>query len=276
MKDSDGFKIKVLDVSGEVRRRSMNVASALLVALISVFSIMWCRTCHAMEESHEDIIARKVSSAPIKSKFTPVFVYRSLGGDSGVFAGSGSMYIGSQGEQIVTTEHFFLKELRDQIFVGRKLRPLEAVASHGVEKILHRGRELTGVPGQVPDIIVLKTGGAHPIRCFSDLTLKSTNEHLVFSRIVSPYALTSLISGKRVRVIGSATYDEGRGVTYKVIEYESISGESGSGYVDANDDLYVLKASLREASSPAAEQAVRKLLGSKKAMSLVYGPLHLR
>ena len=82
--------------------------------------------------------------------------------------------------------------------------------------------------------------------------------------------LTSLVSAEKVRILGAVTIDN---VQYFIVDYANVSGESGTGLVDDNDNLFVLKSSL---SDKADKGEISKFLGSSTTLSLVYGPLKFR
>jgi hypothetical protein len=272
MNDIKKFKTKKPAV-GRVRFWSAYLTSALLLGIVSLTAILLWLTLFHKKMTSEDIIVSKLSPVPVPSKFTPVLLYSSVGKESAVLAGSGSLYAGREGEHVVTNEHFFREGLADQRFTWRKLRPPETVATRGIEKVLTTGSELSSVPGVVPDVVILKSGQSKRIRSFSKLPPEETKQQFSIAEFDPPLTITSLLSGEKVRVLGTATYGAGKGVSYAVLEYGSTSGESGSGFVDENDDLYVLKGPLIR-PSPESDEIIGKFFGSAKSLTLLYGPLH--
>ncbi|MEO8638094.1 MAG: hypothetical protein ABI430_04310 [Candidatus Taylorbacteria bacterium] len=266
------------------RHLGLRVRIAIFVASFGlVLLVAWVKTTFTTSpqnatgvEDDEEYIIRKVSKDPLKSRFTPVLIYRVLGGETGTFAGSGSLFAGSHGIQVITAEHLFGKKLGDQIFAVRKLRPYETDATHGIESILNTGSQIADVGGQSPDIIVLKAGQAKTIRCFSEETLDLRTSPMELHRIDQTIILTSLVSDEKVRVLGTAmSLRDGKGVQYSVLEYASNSGESGTGFVDEDDNLFVLKGSAT-GDGNLVEKSIQKFFGTTRKMSIAYGSIKIR
>ena len=221
----------------------------------------------------EHIIINKLAKTEIKSKFTPVEIYH-LSKNEAFFAGSGSLFVGSEGEQIITCEHLFRKELGNPEFAFRKIRPLEQKITHGIHAILHKGVELSVRPSDSPDVVIVKTGDTKPIECYSDHTLfvKQDQAHIVKAdKLVK---IKSLVSGESVRIVGILKSVHDSGTEYVILDYISIPGESGTGFVDENDHLYVLKGILGWTGEEKAQ--VEKLLGITHEVSIAYGPFKFR
>ncbi len=252
----------------EPRKVSIRVIFTLIAVLITLALVLFAYS----KKDAESIILGKLTRQPIKSRFTPVLIYYSLEGEKGALLGSGSLFVGTEGEQIITSEHLFRKELGDKICAFRTLRPLEMQVTRGITKVLHRGVELK--PGERPDVVILKTGEVRLIPFYSDRTLDVPKENVRITKLNEIKKVTSLISGKQARVIAIAqsTYDAG--AQYVLLEYSSISGESGTGFIDENDGLYVLKGI--PGFSPEDEAFVKKTLHTSKKLSVAYGPLTFR
>lgn len=227
-------------------------------------------------DSHE-IILKKLSPEPVKSKFTPVLLYRTTNPEEewAQFAGSGTLYQGREGEQILTSEHLFSKEYGITYFGWRKLRPFDTEVTRGVESILHTGSKIASDPTLHPDVILLKAGQeAKEIECFSSLTHLEPEQKMMIHNLRNkkPLILTSLVSGEKVRIIGLINLNKRDKTTYNLIDYESIEGESGTGFVDEKDRIYVLKGNPHDLPLESRE-ILKKHLGDFKGISLVYGPL---
>ncbi len=263
------------------RRRPANplgVLAKVMLFLLAIFalSILWQPGKNAnKQDDNEKIILGKLSSKQLKSKFTPVLIYRSLDGKNAAFAGSGSLFVGSQGEQIITSEHLFSKSFGTQIFAYRKIRPFEEIVTHAVEKVLYSGQGIDGSNQQAADAIILKTGNAKPIVCFSSHEHVENRHTAGITPFKKTIEVTSLLTGEKVRVIGRANDSGDTGVNYALLDYPSIEGESGEGFVDENDNLYVLKGVPMDIS-PEQRAMLQNALGNPRAISIAYGPLQLR
>lgn len=224
--------------------------------------------------SHHDLILEKAKGPPVKSQFEPVLLYRSSDNVKFIFTGCGSLYIGSNGQQVVTAEHLFLKDYGTQQFIWRKTKSLDETGI--IESVMHRSSEVANAINGAGDIVILKTGDLKPIVCFSNEPAGGVTDHMeVEIQALSVRMMaTSLTSGQQVRILGRSMRVDGQGSAYMLLEYDSVTGESGSGFVDAEDNLYVLKGQPMNMSGE-HKAAIQATLGNPSAISLAYGPLKL-
>ena len=214
----------------------------------------------------------KLSKVPVKSRFSPVILYRTTDGQNGTLAGSGSVFDSVNGEQIITCEHLLLKQYGNAMFAWKKLRPVDTIVTRSISSILNRGNEILPEAQEVPDVVILKTGPVAFITCYSDQPESAFRAEQEVAPLLRTKMLTSLVSGEKVKMIGIAKNYGEKTVPYFIIDYSSIGGESGTGFVDDEDNLYVLKGTLKVIHDQSAD--VMKVLGNPKAVSFVYGPLH--
>ncbi|HLP44295.1 MAG TPA: hypothetical protein VK145_03400, partial [Candidatus Nanoarchaeia archaeon] len=76
--------------------------------------------------------------------------------------------------------------------------------------------------------------------------------------------------GLKARVVGFASSRRDNGATYMVIENDALGGESGSGFVDEHDNLYILSGGIELTTKLSKEK-----LATDKPLRLVYGPLKI-
>jgi hypothetical protein len=222
----------------------------------------------------ERVIMRKVSRDQNDSAFTPILIYRIDENGRKEFAGSGSDFESPEGELIIASEHQFGKGLGNSTFVFRRLRPFETEITNGVNRILYRSAELGADWSSLPDVIVLKAGTARPIPCFSERLLSGIHEHTRLNAYKETRTVKSLVSGETVRVVGTFKTPLDGNAEYAVIEYHAVAGESGTGFVDGDDHLYVLKANLDVESHQ--RDIIRQVYHATKQLSFAYGPMRLR
>ena len=223
----------------------------------------------------EYYILDKLVQTPVPSKFTPVLIYRTQGGTSGSFAGSGSLITVNGVEQVITAEHLISHKLEDAFYAYRIIRPLEKDVTHAVEMVKNRGAEMA--PGLSPDVLIFQGGpSANMIDCNSERMLVFGGAKGDVAPYLEPWPLRCLVTDKQVRAIGTIKVPEENdgGVKYILLDHRGIPGESGSGFVDGNDNLYVLKGSFDV--PPNEKAAIRKMFGPIENFTLVYGPLNIR
>ena len=204
--------------------------------------------------SVENYILNNIPDTPVDSKFIPVAIYRM---SDKTLAGVGSLFKNGDEIQIVTAEHLFGYQYGNDSYVYRSLLNRNDTELYCVEKVKHTGKELSG---ETADIITLKTGSLTNLKGFS--IHGNINFRMNVSYEETDGSLVSLASGKKVQIIGSAksTGVGDNNVQYVVIDYASKRGESGTGFIDENDNLYVLKGWI-------------SILNNTKQASVVYGPL---
>ncbi len=228
-----------------------------------------------VEQTVEDYLVSKTSKTPISSRFTPVLMYRYLGGESALHCGVGTLFVGPSGECVITAEHLMRKELGDQIFAYRKLQPLETVITHSIEGVQRKGVEFALNPDENPDVVMLKPGLGKKIACYDMRARSLVRGRSKIRKVLNTVTVRSLVSGERVQVLGQVmgSGDDGSAI-YTIIKYAAVPGESGTGFVDDADGLYVLKGSF-EASDDRRDE-FEKTFGAAKGMTLVYGPLRIK
>lgn len=230
----------------------------------------------------EKYILGKLTTNQISKTFTPVLIYRLLpaigGGD---MVGSGTLFEGRNGRQVATAAHVFHQRYGESLFAIRKLRQLERgpAITDGIAML---NPETTNIPEfreAGTDIVVcmVTSGAIRPIRGFYDETRGKAEDQISFAFINRSQQLfiTSIVSGERVRVIG-AQAQTGNKPSLCLIVAASISGESGTGFVDVDNQLYVLKGRVEDTTSITAEIRARFGIPEHAPLSVAVGPLVLK
>ena len=239
------------------------------IGVVMVQSFQVARPTTEVPIVAEDYIVAKTTKQQVSAQWTPVMLY-ALSEDQtkGRHLGCGTFCVGSEGEIVITSEHLFPISKGTQCVAFRKLRPFESDITHSIHKVLLKGNDLA--PGTNPDVVVLGVGDIQPIQFYSH-QLEEWSESQALSVLDDPIMLTSLISGEKVRLVGLAESTIDRGVSYGVIEYGSIRGESGTGFVDAEGNLFVLKGGAKPDVDPTNGK-----INVKGGISFVYGPISVR
>lgn len=152
------------------------------------------------------------------------------------FIGVGTLYLNStQREIIVTAGHLFQQDGQEYLWSFRRLYPLanwrEPIASAAF------------VPGaEKLDIAFCVSGPLTPIRGFcpfriGDLEMSNFTCHV----LPKSFELRSLVSGKATTCGGKVVQGP---VSYAVVPWNSLPGESGTGFVNKDGNLFVLKGSV--------------------------------
>ncbi len=194
----------------------------------------------APTNSPEEMLLTTASPTRVHPDFRPVLIYRYRGPDKRpAFTAVGTEFIGKTGPIIATVEHLLLKKFSDELLIVRYLSPDEHKVEFGFESIAYRNFEAKLTRNL--DIVLLRPGVAKKIECFSE-QLPTTPTKINFYFFPNPKAgglvikkLKSLVNGKEYPAIG-ATKDP----SLIMIQYQSMGGESGTGFVDEHGRLFVL------------------------------------
>lgn len=229
-----------------------------------------CGTCESCiyQKKLVGYILSKVPKKPVNSRFTPVIIHRYDGKDYKM-VGSGSVFNNHQGNTlIVTAEHVLSSKEENSFYAYQTIMNGSDEKYYAIESFEYDGNQITSEPA---DVALLKPGQLEKIENITDGRYDKGNDG-INSHCIPEYkegmgSLISLVSGKSINILGTAlNLDEGKkDVRYIIVDYNSIKGESGSGFVDQNDNIYVLKGSAYRFKTPSGE----------KDVTMVYGPLNL-
>jgi hypothetical protein len=228
-----------------------------------------CGTCESCIKNKAliDYILNNIPEKPVNSRFTPIIIHRYDGKDYKM-VGSGSIFNNHQRNTlIVTAEHVLSSKEQNSFYTYQTITKDSDEKYYAVESFEYDGYQITGEPA---DVALLKPGQLEKVENIIDGRYDKGNSGI--SHCTPEYKegmgnLISLASGRSVKILGTAlNLDEGKkDVMYLIVDYDSIKGESGSGFVDQNDNIYILKGSTYRFKTPSGE----------KDVTMVYGPLNL-
>lgn len=200
--------------------------------------------------------------------YTPVMIYRRSSSGLSIPVGVGSLFLNSYGnKQIITADHLFGSLTGDHVFGYRILIPLETSVDYSISSVL-RGANFAfeKTVGASPDVAILRVGDSRPISCSGDQTQPLVINHVEVSAFNEVVLLRSLVSGKEVRALGEVMINRS---WYMIIEYDSVSGESGTGFVNDAGELFVLKGAMEV--SPQHARSLEELFGKTGKLVLACG-----
>ena len=233
-----------------------NKKGVLIMTKMSIRTIVASLVCIAFVitaggQSLESFVFDNISATKVNSKFTPVVIYR-LNGQNLKINAMGSSFVANGKTRIITAEHTVYS---GGYYAFQRINDPNAEVQY-ISDVVSLNTDLTG---EKTDVLVLEEGSSK-IKISPFVSEKS---NIVFTPMESNTLLTSLFSGKQVKVTGIALQKSGPyvGTKYYVIDYEARAGESGQGFVDENDNIYVLSGG--NSIDP----------NRKRNMTLVYGPL---
>jgi hypothetical protein len=199
----------------------------------------------AREPNPEKYIISRVSAEKVSPRFTPVLIYVFMSGEKqGYVAGSGSLFEDMNGLQIITAAHIFHGRWGNAFYAIRRLRPLESdQLSYGVESLNEGAMNITDFRTKFNDVVICKVSlNLKPIPGFYSQERETEEKRISFTmhELSGCPTLRSLVTGEKVMVVGNSQVLRS-GLAYYLIMYSSISGESGTGFLDDSGKLYVLK-----------------------------------
>lgn len=223
-------------------------------------------------------ILNLLNTNQISGYFSPVAIYLYKSGHP-KFAGLGTYFhLNSGGERVLTAAHL-LKE-RDGVstFAVQLLKPLDAKMEtvRGISKILPSPIPVN-LPGhQSADYLLCEVGKPQPLGRVPKATKPPAMvAEIKFFAKEKQTAIKSLLSGEEVWIIGDA------GVFSDEImfaaAYQPFAGQSGEGFVDAQNRLYIMVSStrtpaFRENSKEGDEFEMLTGVSRSMRLSLFVGP----
>ncbi|MEI6296668.1 MAG: hypothetical protein WCO84_03420 [bacterium] len=224
--------------------KDVALASLFAKIMVTVFVIIFVSIFFNRESSVEDIVREKSSrklGQVVSNKFVPVMIYRLDGRGGGKFIGCGSYFLKHGRGQVITSEHLFVNNKTPSAYAFRVARPWENDIRHffsGLNKFSEfvRGKEC------FPDVVVLDCGKIATISYHSDrmdsIVASSTTLSSCKQR------LRSLVSGEVVDVIAAVEMNDDDPSSF-VIDCSSVKGESGTGFVDSENNIYIVKGTIK-------------------------------
>ena len=203
------------------------------------------------EDAAEGKLLKNALQTRIDPRFRPVLIYLYRGkGKRPQFIGAGTWFEGRGGALVATAEHMLLKKFSKELFLFRFLCPDEHKITTGIQAVAYRNTDLKTPPDV--DMVILRVGDPRTLPCFSEKAPEILEDFKGFKldeldvgggkKVKS---LKSLTTGKEYPIVGAT--NEPPAV---LIGYESVSGESGSGFVDEFGSLYILSGGTRGRADP--------------------------
>lgn len=195
---------------------------------------------------NEQHILRESKDERFSPNLTPVLIYEVSRGMQH-FAASGVCTTNAKGEvSVLTAAHTFFKKDAPTSYYLREICPVANGPSWWIKEVIFFkkadiafGKLTPFTMGTAPPIITAEcdpdlspTGKNMQGNMFPLSHFEEAHKKLI------PKTLRSLTNGKEARVCG--TLEDSLGNQYLLGDSGSVPGESGSGYVDTEDNLYLL------------------------------------
>ncbi|MDB5258808.1 MAG: hypothetical protein JWO73_16 [Candidatus Taylorbacteria bacterium] len=231
-----------------------------------------------VENELEQYMISSTTTNEILPGLTPVLIYRyDPRTESASVAGSGGMFEGANGKQVVTAAHVFMNSGGPDHYCVRKLRPLEGHRlEYGIESIVPAEQNIPGYGTAGNDAVLCRLGGLAPsIAPFYTDEREKAENFGTWTMVPLDQAtrIRSVRSGEEVPIIGVGSQSP-NGMTYYLIKQKTRPGESGTVYADAQKNIYVLKGSADQSFRMSADPAMIAKLGypPDAPLSVIVGP----
>ncbi len=237
------------------------------------------RNAAEVENELESYLMQKLTSKDILPGFSPIIIYRySPTTHDATVAGSGTLFVGDNGTQLVTCAHVF--SVKDNgptnQYAIRRLRPFEGHhIDFGIEAICSDEKNFADYKHVGTDIVMCKVGPRpQPIASFYENEREEAEKQLVTQMIPlkEAHKITSLTSGEDIPIIGIGK-KLANGLQYFIAIKSTRPGESGKAFRDDRGDLYIVKGT---ATTLSITPDAAKMLGypTDAKCTVVVGPLN--
>ena len=243
-----------------------------------------------------EYIKAKLSPEPISDVFQPVVIFQyndnevaKRGGVEKVhcyLAGSGTLVRLSDGSyRVVTAEHLFSVHREANLacpkYMVMVLREKNAAISRDIVEAKPFFQDKPGVVDVA--VCAIESGMSTKITPFSpfhsgDVQTRSTIQHRLLEGKPEDLVVRSLVSGQEATLFCTIEIPGACNINYCLIDYHSVPGESGTGFVDRKGRLYVLKGTIVYGAVALNEQLKKlgAITSDRKAYSLVAGAFALK
>lgn len=209
------------------------------------------------QDDYQSILSR-LSAMPVHPYFRPVHLF--LGDDTWMGSGTLSLNPLRQHSVVVTASHIFSVSRLPDFMYYRVLQPYSAERFPLASAIGGVGD--ASQPSFETDIAVCTPGPPARVGCFSNhLGGRWPTGKRFAAYPQREGAAVSVVTGEEVPVLGFLRPE--RGPTYYVLQYQSCPGESGTGFVKSEHELFVLSSGIDVTSK------LRTAFGIPKRFSLV-------
>jgi len=276
--------------------RKVSLFATLLLATLAIITISIIRyyvyslksrignvpvRYHMTNVEAENYVAQKISANNISAQYSPVLIYR-LKDNKLYFTGSGTYMVGiGSGRQIITAEHLFNTNEDDSPIGVRFVRPMHDHVTELFDKVIFSSKDFNGF-----DIAIatLTTTSTNIIKNFHTSPKRGrgyvgTADHVKLISGKKMSRLRSVATGKWYNVVGAPMESEHGKALGVCINGFFVEGESGSGFIDEEDNLYVL-ITVQDETSPLWENMkneVQKVSSERiQGIGTVVGPLAWR
>ena len=242
---------------------------SLIVTVFLVAVTIWELSRPAKNDQDPALafIESKVSARPVYEGLTPVLIFQyndtrvvTIGNAERIdsfLAGSGTLVKLSSGKSyVITAEHIFTTYKKGNYEDPKyAVKELQSKSKFAMGSLVSANPFFIGKTGFV-DIAVCEVGSDRniSIKPFSsyqgaDGTSENHPEHNLCVGDPKDKVLWSLVSGQEVRLLCMEKIPNVRDFYYYIINYKSVAGESGEGFVDRFGRLYILKGTINEVGS---------------------------
>ena len=248
----------------------MVIVAVVCAELVAAFAICKWYGEEAVQKDEDPalvFINSKVTTKPVYEGLTPVVIFQYndehvvATGDAeridSFLAGSGTMVKLSNGKNyVITSEHIFTTQKKGNYESPKyAVKELQTKSNFATGSLVSAKPLFAGKTGMI-DIAVCEVGSDRsvsikPFSSFQSADGKGENypEHHLVNGDPKDKVLRSLVSGKEVHLLCMENIPGVKDFHYYVIDYKSMPGESGEGFVDRFGHLYVLKGTIQEVDS---------------------------
>jgi hypothetical protein len=233
------------DCCVEMKKKKWFLALLVCMLFWFLFFFLWHRDERVVEHTLEELKERHTylythaTSTPVHPRLRAIRF-----SEGNVLGACGTALLNGDGSisSIITANHIFSKTCPGEGYYDYHVFGANGYTSSGhISRVILDSMRHSSIPEGIQDIAICYPGAPEKISRISEVCVSAEipiTQNWKVGAFPTPITVTSTITGERFDVVGQAVNDQN--VLLFIMLYESMSGESGSGFLGSDDVLYVL------------------------------------
>ena len=233
------------------KKHAHPLRTALIMVVMVIGTVLWFKSSKnpdIIEHSHQELEARYdyILHHVVQTNVHPLLraVHFSIGKN---FAACGTMILKKDGTEayIVTANHLFSETQPGSDYYDYHVLGTNGFTTNGhISRVVLDSFRSSSSVESIQDIATCYPGEANLISRTSKVIVSAENPtgHTFTVNKTPPFEVISLTTGEHLQIVGEIVNTEGN--VFFAMLYESVNGESGSGFWDGGNRLLILSGNI--------------------------------